>query len=53
MYYPQVRVQSRVKSYLFKFPQVRARLPRAQLQAIGMPPGPKFEKIMERVYLDQ
>jgi len=53
VYYPQVRVQSRVKSYLFKFPQVRARLPRAQLQAIGMPPGPKFEKIMERVYLDQ
>ena len=53
VYYPQARIQARVKSYLFKFPQVRARLPRAELQAMGLAPGPKFEKIMERVFLDQ
>lgn len=51
--YRQMKIQSRIRSYLFKFPQVRARLPRAELQAIGMPPGPKFEKIMERVFVDQ
>ncbi|PYU93013.1 MAG: hypothetical protein DMG25_10535, partial [Acidobacteria bacterium] len=53
VYYPQARIQARVKSYLFKFPQVRDRLPRAELQAMGLAPGPKFEKIMERVFLDQ
>ncbi|PYU88959.1 MAG: hypothetical protein DMG25_19465, partial [Acidobacteria bacterium] len=53
VYYPQARIQARVKSYLFKFPQVRARLPRAELQAMGLAPGPKFEKIMEHVFLDQ
>ncbi|HEV2494102.1 MAG TPA: hypothetical protein VG204_13635 [Terriglobia bacterium] len=53
VHYPQVKIQSRIKSFLFKFPQVRARLPRAELQAMGIAPGPKFEKIMERIFLDQ
>lgn len=52
-YFPQTKIQNRVKSFLHKFPLVRARLPRAELQAIGMKPGPKFEKIMEQVFLDQ
>lgn len=51
--YPNAKVQSRVKSFLHKFPLVRARLPRAELQAIGMKSGPKFEKIMDQVFLDQ
>ncbi|HLY63606.1 MAG TPA: hypothetical protein VKV95_22940 [Terriglobia bacterium] len=52
-YFPQTKTQNRVKSFLHKFPLVRARLPRAELQAIGMKPGPKFEKILEQVFLDQ
>ena len=53
VHYPQVKIQGRVKSYLFKLPQVRAKLPRAELQALGVPPGPKFEKIIERFFVEQ
>jgi tRNA nucleotidyltransferase (CCA-adding enzyme) len=52
-YFPNAKVQNRVKSFLHKFPLVRARLPRAEFQAIGMKPGPKFEKILEQVFFDQ
>ena len=53
VYFPQPNIQNRVKSFLHKFPLVRARLPRAEFQAIGMKPGPKFERIMEQVFFDQ
>jgi tRNA nucleotidyltransferase (CCA-adding enzyme) len=53
VYFPQTKIQNRVKSFLHKFPLVRARLPRAEFQAIGMKPGPKFEKILEQVFYDQ
>ena len=52
-YYPQAGIQSRVKAYFQKVPLIQARLPRAELAAMGVPPGPKFEKILERVFLDQ
>lgn len=52
-YFPQTKTQNRVKSFLHKFPLVRARVPRAELQGIGMKPGPKFEKILEQIFLDQ
>lgn len=52
-YFPQSSVQSRLKAYLQKVPLVRAKLPRAELAAMGFPPGPKFEKILEQIFLDQ
>ncbi len=52
-HYPQAGIQSRVKAYFQKVPLVQAKLPRGELTALGVPPGPKFEKILERVFLDQ
>ncbi len=51
--YPQPAVQNRVKAFYTKFPEIRAALPRAELEAIGMPAGPKFDEILERVFLEQ
>jgi tRNA nucleotidyltransferase (CCA-adding enzyme) len=44
------KVQNRIKSYLFKFPQILASLPRGELQGLGIKPGPEFERIMERIF---
>lgn len=51
--YPRAKVQRRVKNFLFKYPLVRSRLARAELLALGMEPGSKFEKILERLFLHQ
>ncbi len=53
VHYPQVKIQKRLRNYLFKLPQIRARVPRGELQAMGVKPGPKFEKILHRIFLDQ
>jgi tRNA nucleotidyltransferase (CCA-adding enzyme) len=52
-YYPQSKIQTRIKNYLVKALQVRARLPESELLVLGVKPGPKFDKILERVFLDQ
>jgi len=52
-YYPQAKVQNRVKTYLVKVPQIRARLPRQDLLALGIKPGPNFENILQRIFFDQ
>jgi tRNA nucleotidyltransferase (CCA-adding enzyme) len=52
-YYPQAKIQSRVKSFLFKFPQLRANLPVAELEAMGMPPGSRFQKIIEQIFMGE
>ncbi len=49
-FFPQAKVQSRLKNFLFKAPQVRARLPRAELEALGVQLGPAHERIIERVF---
>jgi len=51
--YPQQKIQSRIKSYLFKAPQIRAGLPRAELQAMGVKSGPELDRILERLFQEQ
>jgi tRNA nucleotidyltransferase (CCA-adding enzyme) len=52
-YYPLAKIQSRIKNFLVKAPQVRARLPESELLVLGVKPGPKFDKILERIFFDQ
>jgi tRNA nucleotidyltransferase (CCA-adding enzyme) len=46
-------IQHRIKAYFTKYLASRARLPRAELQSLGLPPGPKFERVMDQVFLDE
>jgi tRNA nucleotidyltransferase (CCA-adding enzyme) len=52
-HYPTAKVQTRVKSFLHKASVVFAALPRAELLAFGAKAGPKFEKILDRLFFDQ
>ncbi len=47
------KVQNRIKSFLFKFPEIRAKLPRAELQSMGIKPGPEFERIIATIFAMQ
>ena len=49
----QAPIQSRLKNFLFKYPQVRTKLPREELQSLGIEPGPKFDEILEKIFLAQ
>jgi tRNA nucleotidyltransferase (CCA-adding enzyme) len=53
VYFPAAKVQERIKQFLHKAPLVRAAMPRGELLAQGSKPGPKFAKIVERLFLDQ
>ena len=53
VYYPQAKVQSRVKNFLTKYLPLRAKLPRAELQALGFKTGAKFDQIIESIFIDQ
>lgn len=45
-----VKVQNRIKSALFKFPEIRSHLPRTELQALGVKPGPEFDHILAKIF---
>lgn len=47
------KVQNRIKSFLFKFPEIRSRLPRAELQSLGVKPGQEFDRIIGRIFAMQ
>jgi tRNA nucleotidyltransferase/poly(A) polymerase len=47
------KVQNRIKSFLFKFPEIRAKLPRAELQALGVKAGAEFERIIAQIFAMQ
>ncbi len=49
----RAKVQNRIKSYLFKFPQIRASLPRSELQSLGVKAGPEFDQILEQIFARQ
>jgi tRNA nucleotidyltransferase (CCA-adding enzyme) len=51
--YSQEKIQSKIKNFLFKYPLVRANLPRADLQALGVPFGAKFDRILEQIFFAQ
>ncbi len=51
VHYPQAGIQKHVKNFLFKFPQIRAKLPVAELQALGVEAGPRFEKILDQLFI--
>lgn len=52
-YFPQAKIQGRIKNFLVKAPQIRARLPESELLVLGVKPGPKFDRILERIFFDQ
>ncbi len=52
-YYPQPKIQNRLRHYLFKAPQMRTRLPRLELHTLGINPGPKMEQILTQLFFDQ
>ena len=44
------KVQNRIKSFLFKFPEIRSQLPRTELQSLGVKPGPEFDRILAHIF---
>jgi len=47
---PNPRVLSKVRSYVQKWRPMRLALPVAELDALGIPRGPKFDKILEQLF---
>lgn len=52
-YYPQAKIQSQIKHFMVKASQIRANLPERELAELGVKPGPKFDRILERIFFDQ
>jgi tRNA nucleotidyltransferase (CCA-adding enzyme) len=52
-HYPHKKIQTSVRNFLVRSPQLRAQLPRGELQSLGVEAGPKLDKILEQLFLDQ
>lgn len=50
-HYPQARVQKQLKDFLFKYPQIREKLPYTELQALGVESGPRSESILNALFM--
>jgi tRNA nucleotidyltransferase (CCA-adding enzyme) len=50
-HYRGAPVQNPLKNFLFKYPQIRENLPRAELQALGVESGPRFEEILNKFFM--
>ncbi|MFQ5662278.1 MAG: hypothetical protein ACE5HL_00400 [Terriglobia bacterium] len=44
------KVQPQIYNYLFKYRPLRSKLPGRELQLMGVPPGPKFDEILEKYF---
>ena len=44
------KIQAKIYNYLFKYRPLRQKLPGRELQLMGVPPGPKFDQILERYF---
>jgi tRNA nucleotidyltransferase/poly(A) polymerase len=49
-YTRQSKVLARIKAYISKWKPLRAGLPAAQLEALGVPRGPKFDAVLESFF---
>ena len=50
---PDARAVSKIRNYLQKWRPLRLALPSAELDALGMPRGPKFDQILEQFFEKQ
>jgi len=50
---PNPRLLSKIRNYLQKWRPMRLALPVAELDALGIPRGPKFDKILEQLFEQQ
>lgn len=48
--FPNARVLSKFRSYVQKWRPLRLALPAAELDSLGVPRGPKFDKILEQLF---
>jgi len=48
--FPKPRVLNKIRNFLYKWKPLRAALPVAELDALGLPRGPKFDRVLESFF---
>jgi tRNA nucleotidyltransferase (CCA-adding enzyme) len=51
--YPHPKAMNKIRNYLQRWRPLRVSLPVAELDALGVPRGPKFDKILEQLFEQQ